>query len=175
MWYTVSWCRRCRIHRYVAAPLYERWWFPQFLTVFLWRTFKIKFRKPTRNVHWEKIDQWQRRYAGAEIWCDFWKKSLELVSVFKETSRYFIFLLREAGLKCTTICACTENTDFILRGLFKKYPPVDPFPLLKGLAARCHTLWFFYTTRIYTSSSGVPSQAKIRTQVCFTAIRRAKI
>ncbi len=67
------------------------------------------------------------------------KKSLGLVGVFKETSRYFILLLREAGLKCTTICACTESTDLILRGLYKKYPPVDPVPLLKGLAARCRT------------------------------------
>ncbi len=46
------------------------------------------------------------------------EQSLELVSVFRKASRYFIFIfLYKAYKNLNTICKCTETTDLQLEAL----------------------------------------------------------
>jgi hypothetical protein len=47
-------------------------------------------RKPAMNVHWKKSTNESK--GKPEICCGFWNNFLELVSVFKEESKNFLFL-----------------------------------------------------------------------------------
>jgi hypothetical protein len=76
-------------------------------------TMSLIFLASSKGWTLEKIDQWQRGKPVQKLWCGF-RKFLELLNVFKEAARNFIYLSLEQGSLNLKSHACTESTDLIL-------------------------------------------------------------
>jgi hypothetical protein len=70
------------------------------------------FRKPAVNVQWIKCTNKSEGKLEQKYDADN-EQFLELISVFKEVKRnfIFIFLLNKTGRKINKNCECTERTD----------------------------------------------------------------
>ncbi len=103
----------------------------------LW--FWISFQKPPMIRILEKVNQWERRKPGTEIFFRPLGQFLDSVSVFREANKIFmIFLWPRQQNKIKTICACTESTDLNWYACQKIFV-INPVPLM-GLSLKMYNV-----------------------------------
>ncbi len=98
------------------------------MTCTSWRNFSASNK--VRTV--EKIDQWKRRNARTEILMRLSEQPLELVSIFIEGNKIFIFifLFNGTALKSKKIMALIKKISYTFVGLPNKYSCQDTVPFM---------------------------------------------